>query len=181
VVAYRNSSLNIHSVRSALVTKEQGTTVKTQALHCALSREAEGFVNRLREQLRERLLDYCKRHPVRNQTCLVKAIRSAPRLFSADSVMPNRRLLVVSDMLEDCYAQGDPKSLSQLRERIGRSLKDYQLPDLDGLRILAARIYSSKDPLDVDVLRVAWEQGLDSSHARFSIGPIKSLLRNTTQ
>jgi hypothetical protein len=132
-----------------------------------------------RETLRRKLAEYCahRAESARNKTCLVKAIRTAPRLFKETLPAGSRRILIVSDMLEDCYAQGDPKSAPELRARVARSINDYPLSvDLNGLGVFAAIVSSAADPLDVDILRTIWEKTLESTHARLTIGPIDALL-----
>ncbi len=138
-------------------------------------------LNKIRDNLKQTLAQYCKQHPSRNKTCLIKAIHSVPRLFPDQTVSAGSRLLIVSDMLEDCYAQGDPGNADQLRSRIARSLKDYPIAGIAGLQVRAIVISSSSNRLDMDSLRTAWENVLDSVKAKFSISTIEALLQNSSR
>jgi len=125
------------------------------------------------EELKKKLAEYCTQNPplARNKTCLVKAIRVAPHLFNEKTPNGNRRILIMSDMLEDCYAQGDPKTPVELKTRIDRSLSQYQLASLNGLGVYAAILPSSSDRIEIDDLRTIWGSTLQAAHAALTLEP----------
>ena len=177
-VLFRSGHFAIHIADRDVETEPAvyGTKPPVDFLDEKLKRDAE--LKQKENQLSQALKEYEKSHSARTRTCLVKAIRSAPRLFAETSNSKHRRLVIVSDMLEDCYAQGDPRTPDQLRARIARSLKDYPLAPLSGAPVTAVFISSAAEPMDLDVLRTVWTNTLEPAKAKFSIATIDTLVHN---
>ncbi len=121
--------------------------------------------------LKEKLRKYCRTVPSRDRTCLVQALGSVKRLFSGS--VGEKKVLILSDMLEDCGGEGDPKSLGELRHRIARSLKEDPLAALPGVQVFASVIRS---PLTIGMLDGAWQDALATAKVRLSLGTLQTLL-----
>jgi hypothetical protein len=142
--------------------------------------EAEREVERLgqmEDPMAEFLGNYCKEHVIRNNTCLVKSLHGVLNLFSKQSKSVRRKILIVSDMLEDCRGIGNPRTSNELAARLEQSVKEFPLPDFSGVQVFAAVVPSARAPVDIDVLRAAWQKPMNSIHADFCIGTIDSILR----
>jgi hypothetical protein len=160
---------------------ERGLMLEDKKVSSPYPDEALMEVQRLNSRqvdLENMLGNYFNTHRDRNKTCLVKAIRSSPHLFHDATRPENRRLLIVSDMLEDCVGTGDPKTEQQLRKHIQLSMKQYALPGLAGTGVIATVVPSTSEALDIDVLRNVWASALEPTHAHFALDTIEGLLHN---
>lgn len=168
--AFRHGEFRIYiadrDIEQNLILKDQKTLERYAANIDRQNERLDG----LRDELRGQLAAYAKEHS-RNKTCLVKALQSIDS--PANRSLGQRQVLIISDLLEDCYAEGDPRNPAALRERISRSLKEFPLPDLHGVRVFLAVISSS---IDVPVLRTVWTETLAQTGAQVSVGTTDAIL-----
>jgi hypothetical protein len=133
-------------------------------------RQHEKFESKKKE-LANFLTAYCQRYPERKHTCIVKTMQLVPAFWSAASSGSHRRILIISDMLEDCYAKGDPSSKDELDARLRQSLQEYPLKKLGG-EVISVVVGSPKPGIEINDLRNLWGSALSPSGALLTrIGP----------
>jgi hypothetical protein len=95
--------------------------------------------------------------PCTMRSAVMDTIRSAARIFSADSRYRRRRLVVISDMLEDTAPLRLDRGISaEAAHEVLEKLKRHdQLPDLNGVDIFVAGA-SARDRTTSDSVEQFW-------------------------
>ncbi|HYL74817.1 MAG TPA: hypothetical protein VEU96_11470 [Bryobacteraceae bacterium] len=138
-------------------------------------------LSKLEEDLRTKITSYTRTNPRVDTTCLFKALRIAPQLFVEQQEDEPRKILVISDMVEDCSNNGDPRNREELQRRMRAAGEQYPLSDMTGIDVFAA-VPQGIGKVEIDWLRPEWTSTLHTAHAKsFKIGLIDDLLPTTNQ
>lgn len=110
-----------------------------------------------------------RREQTRGRTCLLRSSGAAAALMTElPSAEGQERIIIVSDMLEDCLGEGDPKTPAELAVRLATAMKQYSLPDLKGVDIVGLAL-STTNPIQIQDVRAAWTPIFAEAHAQFSL------------